>query len=269
MIELNLTDYILAESFFIKKKQYIPALSVVHGNFPGRVFINQVHEPNLAIVWATGRWMYLEGSIKSEKDKIELSTFIRDVVVPDCNQRNVNWFEIYTADVEYWDELFLEGICISKVDKHYESVYTLNLDKFNKIKNTFSPKLDDIEINLLEFLILPEEYHNLPYVEQKFQNKTCPGVELRKGSYLITICRNNGLVYKNEYFIDVDTFIQQQRGKGYATLASVRLIDHLLDKNMLPLWETTHQNAPSHKLALKLGFEVEENYPVYVFLIES
>ncbi len=69
MIELDLKDYYLVESSFTEKKQYIPALSVIHWNFPGRVFVNQVHEPNIAIVWATGRWMYLEGNTKSEKDK--------------------------------------------------------------------------------------------------------------------------------------------------------------------------------------------------------
>lgn len=69
----------------------------------------------------------------------------------------------------------------------------------------------------------------------------------------------------NNYFIDVDTFDEGHRKKGYATIAAVELIQKFLSDGMFPLWETTHQNTPSHKLALKLGFEVSENYPVYAF----
>lgn len=267
MIELNFKEYHLAEPFF-KKKQYIPALSVIHGNYPGRVFVND-REPDLVIVWAIGRWMYLEGNINSEKEKTELNSFIYDVVIPECKQSNVNWFEIYASDIKCWDELFLDGLHLVKADKHYESVYTLNLDKFKRVKETFSPPIENIEVNLLEFEILPEEYRNLKYIDERFLTKSYPGIEIRKGHELITICRNNGFVYNNEYFIDVDTFVHEQRGKGYATLAAIKLIDHLLHNSMFPLWETTHQNTPSHKLATKLGFEVKEDYPVYAFINES
>lgn len=269
MIELKLNDYYLVESFFTEKKQYIPALSVIHGNFPGRVFVNQIHEPNIAIVWATGRWMYLEGNTKSDKDQVELNSFISDVVVPDCKQLNTSWFEIYTADVECWEALFLGELHLLKVEKHYESVYTLNLEKYIENNNVTSSSLDDIKISLCEHEILPRKLHDLSYVDQKFKTKTCPAVELRSGNELITICRNNGFVFLDEYFIDVDTFEEEQRGKGYARLAAIRLIDHLLKKRMIPLWETTHQNVPSHHLALKLGFEVKDSYPVYAFMLES
>jgi len=268
MIELKLKDYYLVESFFTVKKQYIPALSVIHGNFPGRVFVNQVHEPNFAIVWATSRWMYLEGNINSEKDKLDLRNFIHDVVVPDCKQRNASWFEIYTADIREWDSLFLNEIDNLKAEKHYESVYTLNLEKYTNKKAT-NKLSDHIITNLKEFEILPKEYCDLPYVDQKFKTKTCTGVELKNEKVLITVCRNNGFVFRNEYFIDVDTFVEEERGKGCATIAAIRLIDHLLNNRMVPLWETTHQNIPSHKLALKLGFEVKDNYPVYAFKLED
>lgn len=271
MIELNPKDYALVESLFAMKKQYIPALSVIHENFPGRVFVNRIYEPSIAIVWATGRWMYLEGCMNSEDDKVELSSFIHDVVVPDCKQQNINWFEIYTSDNECWDDLLLNNTYLHrlKADKHYESVYTFNLEKYMKLNNRKTRSLDDITIDLLEFEILPQKLRYLPYVADKFMTKTCIGVELRREDVRIAVCRNNGFVFGNEYFIDVDTFAEEMRGKGYATLAAARLIDHLLDNKMFPLWETTHQNIPSHKLALKLGFEVHDSYPVYAFMLEE
>jgi len=266
MIELFSNDYHIAESFFAGKKHYVPALSVIHGNFPGRVFVNEALEPSMAIVWAIGRWMYLGGDIKSGKDKTRLITFVHDVVVPDCRQRGAQWFEIYTADSKCWDEIFLQELNTLQVDKHYESTYALNIDQFHKTKANISSS-ENLAVHLSEMNILPEEYHHFPYVDEKFKMQTCPGVEVRLGDEVVAVCRNNGFVYKDEYFMDADTFAERHRGKGYATLAAVRLIDHLINHRMFPLWETTHQNIPSHKLALKLGFEAVESYPVFAFAI--
>lgn len=268
MIELNPNDYSLVEFMFTGKKQYIPALSVIHGDFPGRVFVNRIHEPNLAVVWATSRWMYLEGIVLSVEDKQLLKNYIERVVVPDYKIRNANWFEIYTADVGLWDELFLNEFLHSlKADKHYESVYTFNSDKFADGLRARQAPLDVLTIHLNQYAVLPEEYHSLPYIQQKFKNLTTPGVEICINNKVITVCRSNGFLYQNEYFIDVDTFDEQYRHKGYASLTAFELIDHLLKEGKVPLWETTHQNSPSHHLALKLGFEVHDSYPVYAFMI--
>lgn len=268
MIELNPKDYAIVKSMFTGKKQYIPALSVIHGDFPGRVFVNRIHEPNLAVVWATSRWMYLEGSVLSDEDKNLLKNYIEQVVVPDCKMRNANWFEVYTADVGLWDELFLTDYFHAlQGDKHYESVYTLNLEKFAEGLRARQTPLDDVTVHLKQYPVLPEEYHPLPYIQQKYKTLTSPGVEISINDKVITVCRNNGFLYQNEYFIDVDTFEEEYRHKGFASLTAFELIDHLLEEGKVPLWETTHQNSPSHYLALKLGFEVHDSYPVYAFMM--
>ncbi|GGH13050.1 GNAT family N-acetyltransferase [Paenibacillus segetis] len=269
MLELHVDQFPIVESFFINKKNYIPALSVIHGNYPGRVFVDNAQIPNIAIVWAIGRWMYLEGSLSSLKNEFVVNSFIENVVIPDCRERHTNWFEIYTSDDEQWDKLFLAEIDYIKVDKHYESVYTLNLSKFNQVKHKIASAEDEIEVRLLDFDILPESFYHVSYISEKFKSKQSQGVQIKKDNQVVTICKNNGFIFRNEYFIDIDTLAQAERGKGYATIAAIQLIDHLLEGEMYPLWETTHENIPSHKLALKLGFEVRENYPVYAFMIEE
>lgn len=268
MIELFPNDYNLIEHLFSDRKQYIPALSVINRTFPGRVFVNKVNDPEIAVVWATSRWMYLEGSPRSEGDKEELIIFIKNVVIPFCNQIKVNWFEIYTDDAGCWDELFMKECSFLEVDKHYESVYTLDSDKFYNYNHTKLTLIDDLTIHYNEFEILPKAYQDFPHVKEEFKTSTCLGVELRKDKNTVTVCRNNGFIYMDEYFIDIDTFDEQQRNKGYATYAASLLIDYLLRNRKFPLWETTHQNTASHKLALKLGFEAKENYPVYAFKIK-
>ncbi|MNC55421.1 hypothetical protein D3C76_19710 [compost metagenome] len=84
----------------------------------------------------------------------------------------------------------------------------------------------------------------------------------------MALCKNNGFQSGREYFVDVDTFDIAERGKGYGTLAAAALIRYYLDKRMRPLWETTHENLASRRLALKLGFESVADYPVFAFTLD-
>ncbi|MDK8179627.1 GNAT family N-acetyltransferase [Paenibacillus sp. UMB4589-SE434] len=268
MLELQANQFKVVESFFMNKKSCIPALSVIYGNYPGRVFVDDEQTPQIAIVWATGRWMYLEGSLSTKHNKVDVSRFLQHIVIPDCKQRNENWFEIYTSDDKAWNYFFEKEIAFLKVNKHYESVYALNLNKFAPVKRQVKVVEEPIKIDLVHFDILPQSFYAFPYVRDEFKAKKCIGVEVKKDNQLITVCKNNGFIVGNEYFIDVDTFAKEERGKGYATVAAIRLMDHLLEQQMYPLWETTHENIPSHKLAVRLGFEKVENYPVYSFNLE-
>jgi hypothetical protein len=270
MIELESGKFGLVEYFFSQKKQYIPALSVIHGKYPGRVFVDNELDPNVAIVWAINRWLYMEGRVSSEETKQSVYQFIRKVVIPDCTMRDENWFDIYTSNSKQWDELFKDGLENVSVEKHYESVYRLDIGKFNQVKSMTVPRMDELQIDIVDIHILPESYYDFKYVADKFKTMKSVGVEIRnENQLLVSTCSNNGLQDENEYFIDVDTYRDEDRGKGYATLASIKLINLLLAVGMNPLWETTHNNIPLHKLALKLGFEVCESYPVYAFIFEK
>lgn len=63
-----------------------------------------------------------------------------------------------------WDRIFQEELKDLKPQKHYESVYTLNPDKFNEIYKTRLPSTE-ITIDYKEYLILPGEFHELPYID--------------------------------------------------------------------------------------------------------
>ncbi|OPX46007.1 GNAT acetyltransferase [Ruminiclostridium hungatei] len=86
---------------------------------------------------------------------------------------------------------------------------------------------------------------------------------LRKNGEIVSQCVNNGFIHENQYFIDLYTFNNCERNKGYGTLISYYLIIDQLKKGYLPIWETTVDNMPSQKVADKLGFEKVEEYPVY------
>ena len=58
----------------------------------------------------------------------------------------------------------------------------------------------------------------------------------------------------SHYEIAVNTFEAEERKKGFATHCAMAFIDHCLENQFLPHWETDHKNLGSQKLAEKIGF---------------
>jgi RimJ/RimL family protein N-acetyltransferase len=267
MIELKTEEYSAIFHFFNEKKQHIPALSVLLGNYPGRVFADDTIAPTLAVVWTTARWMYAAGDISGDIHQMKLISFLQTVVVPDCKQRQESWFEIYTDDGEAWTNLFLQGYAGLSIQRHMESVYELRRERFIRLEAgaaaEFSP--DDVTVAYEEFPVLEEQENIVHEIYNRFGGLHTVGAVVSKGDQIMSLCKNNGFIVNNSYFIDVDTYAEAERGKGYATLAARSLIRYYLERGCEPLWETTHENTASHRLALKLGFEPVESYPVFAF----
>ncbi len=80
---------------------------------------------------------------------------------------------------------------------------------------------------------------------------------------VIAQCRSNGFAVGDEFMIDIVTLDPNDRGRGFATAAAVGMLDYCFNKDLIPLWETTEDNAASRRLAEKLGFIEHETYPVH------
>ncbi|MEK3877586.1 GNAT family N-acetyltransferase [Paenibacillus sp. FSL M7-0420] len=271
LIELTPDVYPAVYDFYKVKLHRLPALSVLLEHYPGRVFADHLEAPTLAVVWATGRWMYAAGDISTEINRLKMMGFLQTVVVPDCRQRQEKGFEIYAEDSDSWTELLTLEIDGLSVDRHMESVYEFNIERFIQLTNRCAaiPLEGDLSVAYEDIPVLTQPEHNRSARQDRFIGLTATGAVVKVRDEVVSICKNNGFSVNNRYFIDVDTHAESERGKGYATLAAASLISHYLDQGMLPLWETTHENTASHKLALRLGFEPVESYPVFAFVMEG
>lgn len=259
-IELEYKEYKRVEKYFDKHLYQIPARAVIHGNFPGRVFVDNRENPQIALVWAVSRWAYL-----SYDELLPIhKNFIRDVlnneIIPVIKKIGEKRFEVYADNNISWDNVLKEAMKEYILDKHYENTFILNKEKFIACTSCLEVP-DDIEICENTFCIIPEEYEK--YVEYDVSISNVFGMIIKKKDSIISQCLNNGFIYDNNYFIDLDTFHNGERNKGYGTLISYKLISKMLEKGYSPLWETTTNNLPSQKVADKLGFEKVNEYPVY------
>jgi RimJ/RimL family protein N-acetyltransferase len=260
--ELDPGDFSRVAHLFRGHKEYVPVFAVIDGNFPGRIFVDEKDSPNTALVWAISRWAYLDGDPSISSFNQSLPGLVQKIVIPCSRQMNMNWFELYTRDLPEWMARIEKSLGKYKPAKHYEMVYTFDQQKYHSLAKSFElPEGSWIQIK--ELPILPPVARDAMFVSERFKTKTSFGFELVKEGRIVSVCKSNGLISGKEFMIDVETFGEGDRCKGYATAVGTALIDFCLEEGYSPLWETTLDNIPSRKLASKLGFVEGECYPVY------
>jgi RimJ/RimL family protein N-acetyltransferase len=260
--ELESGNFSKVTPLFREHKQYIPVFAIIDGNFPGRIFVDNKDSPGTALVWAITRWAYIEGDPQNSSFNDPLAKLIRDIIIPDSLKMKMSWLEIYAPHSSKWTKMMETYLYEFKPEKHYEMVYTFDEQKYRTLRKPSSLPTGYL-IEKIEFPIIPDSALNSSLIKEDFKTKTSFGFRLKKDHQVISICRSFGFISGNEFMIDIETFEEKERCKGYATAVGKALIDYCLEKGYIPLWETTMDNIPSQKVAEKLGFVENESYPVY------
>jgi hypothetical protein len=260
--ELATGDFRRVEELFQGRPQYLPVLSVIHGHYPGRVFVDDEGRPRTALVWTLGRWAYIEGDAINSRFVRSLSDFMRKVIIPESRQLKMNWFEMYVPNSADWMQTIEEHLCGLDISKHFESVFLWNELFYRRFRSDYVfPQ--EVSTGKAETPILSEKARAVGSVGNEYKMRTAIGFKVSVDGSPVAQCRSNGFAFGSQFMIDVVTFDPGQRGKGYATAASVALLDHCCKKRTIPVWETTEDNLASRRLAEKLGFAESESYPVY------
>lgn len=261
-IEVKSADFGLIRRLYAGHKQYVPALAVIEGAFPGRVFVDNIREPKTAIVWAIGRWAYIESTSDSDDIGGSLVDLIDHTIKPDSLYMNMNWFELYARNSPNWIAKLDHWLSVLELRRHFESLYVWDRSRYRQFRSCYSfPEGSVIEI--ADAPILNPKTAVALSVSEEYRSRTALGCRVKVTDKVVAQCRSNGFCSGDEFMIDVITLETYDRGKGYATAAAVGLLDCCVDKKATPLWETTEDNVASRRLAQKLGFIENEIYPVY------
>ena len=94
-----------------------------------------------------------------------------------------------------------------------------------------------------------EDYF-LEIVEKNY----CHGVIIDGILVCVTDAPNMPYMSDKVQEIGINT-LEEYRGKGYATMACISMINELVNNNLCPIWSTDIENIGSDKLAKKVGFE--------------
>lgn len=266
--ELPTTRFHHVRDIFRDRKQYVPVFAVLDGRFPGKVHVDNIGLPATAMVLALTRWAYVDGDVQNGSFLSDLPCFIQDVIAPISRQLNMNWFELYAPPEERWIAALDSTLVPLNAEKHWESTYVLDIHAYQRQRrDAVIPH--GMELRLRHLPLIPASAMEPQPVPVKLVEQTAVGYELLRGDRVISVCRSNGLQAGNEFMVDVRTYRREDRRKGYARLVATALIDHALEGDLLPLWETTEDNTASRRLAESLGYVEAESYPVYAMPLDT
>jgi RimJ/RimL family protein N-acetyltransferase len=260
--ELEPKDFSKVIPLFRGHKRYLPVQAVVEGKYPGRVFVDDDAEPRTAMVWAIGRWAYIEGDADNEAFNLSLAEFVHRTIIPDSLRIKMNWFELYANSAPRWMQNLESCLGEFNLSKHTESTFVWDKRRYRSFRAQHSCPPEWM-VKKAKIPILPARAREAALVPEEFRIATAVGFKLIVKDEVVAQCRSNGFTSGIEFMIDVETFKKDDREKGYATAASAALLDYCLKNRLVPLWETTEDNTASRRLAQKLGFVENEIYPVY------
>jgi RimJ/RimL family protein N-acetyltransferase len=260
--ELEPGDFTRVSHLFQGHRQYLPVFAVIHGNFPGRIFVDAREAPHTALVWALSRWAYIDGDPHNNAFNQSLPSLVQNIIIPDSLRMNMQWFELYTADSPQWRTALEISLEAFEPEQHYETVFAFDEQRYRRLRKPLILPAG-WSISRAEFPILPSAARDAPFIGREFKTRTAFGFQLARDDRVISVCRSNGFTFENDFMIDVVTIDESARGKGYATAVGAALIDYCLAHQFVPLWETTLDNIPSRRVAHKLGFVEDASYPVY------
>ncbi len=174
----------------------------------------------------------------------------------------MDWFELYACGSPKWENIIDNAVNQFDSSKHFESVYIWDKQKYATFRASFGFP-DDIQVKKTDYPIISEKGLKSSLVPKKFKTKRTFGFSVMSKKEELAHCRSTGFEVGKTFMINVITHDADYRKKGYATIASVALLDFFLENDLVPLWETTEDNIGSQKLAKKLGFVKDQTYPVY------
>lgn len=268
MIEMDRADYKKIEKFIERSTLSPEPLSVVLGNNPGRVFVDQVEQPETALIWSQGiEGFYLIGNEKNASCLSRFDAFIDQTITPMLKSMGYDYLEVSPSH-ESWHDV-MESIFRSRgLDTWRQCTYALKEkpdrieapEKLPYITRNIKDLFDVDTLNNSQYL-----YDTLLLYWESIDDLKARGscFYAEKDNTVIGICFT-GFVTKNEKVLNIETDDRFRR-MGIAYNLAVNCISEILEDEKTAYWDCMEENVGSQRLAEKLGFTRTGTYTCYGF----
>lgn len=247
-----------------------PVNSILEGNTPSNIYVDDLENPNGAFIWNDFRYSYLVGDPNNKEFLFDLEKLLKKTLIPEAKKSSDPTIVLYPDTIEM----------LEKTEKILKNKHPLNIErqffKFNKEKfeSIETRENDGLIIKKLDKDILNNTGKNIvediktTWKSLKLFLEKGVGFALLKEGEIISTCYSC-FAGKNTYEINVNTYNPENRNKGYAKMVTSKFIEHCIKKNIEPTWECWKGNIPSESLAEKLGFEKSRTHGVKLFLLNE
>ena len=266
MKKLVKRDFKKVIPLFAEFKDQVVIGSVIEGNTPGVIYVDDIDDPKSALLWNRMDALVLGGAEDNIKFNEELNNLLKNELIPDAMERYIPVFTIYYPENSWENKLdiILDGLDPEKVVR---KCFRMNQLKYNWRENIPS-----------DFTIQPisKEFLNKTGLENKnsvigWIMSFWPSLEIftEKG---VGFCLHNDdiivswclsvFVSGNQFEFGLETD-KRYRNRGFAKLVASACLEYCCEHNLEPHWHCSAQNRPSALVAESIGFEEDFAYSVH------
>jgi len=225
---------------------YQPVIfSIFENQYDGSVYVDNYEKIN----WALLQTPFLQHIIAG-KPTDECESIIENILFSNIlNEQNEKEIVVFYNNND-WDYILQNIFLKRKGVSDSRKIFGFSLEKFMQLNEIPIP--DDIQIVIEKCKVLP------------FSKIDTWSVKILVENEIVSHC-DSIMVGKNMAEIDIST-VELFRGKGYASLAGIKLIKKLLENKITPCWSTWPFRIESQHIALKLGFIPQPDVKAWIWL---
>lgn len=251
---------------FTSHFSYFVIESVIEGNTPAEVYVDQIENPNITLVWDTKHNIYCGGN--GDKATLQKAVdYIKSNILTQDVRQNSGVVKVLYEN-QGWKEAIMEGTQELSPYAYPRSVYRHSLEHIPSFPNKEHRIIQQID----EALLNSNRLQNIEgLVEELIQMWGTVESFLSKGYGFCAIKDESVAAWcTGEYFsknwcgIGIETY-EPYQGQGIATATTVEMLKYCKAQNKIPHWDCWKNNIPSVKTAEKAGFEKLMDYEIFFF----
>jgi RimJ/RimL family protein N-acetyltransferase len=271
--DLEEKDFDKVKPIFQEQSNHPVINAIINRNNPGKIYVDDVHQPKTTLVWAKNEIFFLAGDANNNEFNHSLEAFICETITPEALEIGEDVFNLEVLPLQQWrskvegDEIFKTKL----VKTGYRVPFIFNPTEYQALGEWKETIPSSYSIRRIDKYLLSQDRENVAMDEvSKFWRSVDEFMEKgvgycsMKGDQVISTCISV-FISKNEYEIGINTYDREHRGKGLATLTVRAFIDYCLLNGVTPHWTTETFRLDSIAIAEKLGFKKLQEYPSYYF----
>lgn len=237
--------------------------SVIEGNNPGRIFVDQLDTPCTAVLRFSGGELFIAGRADDEATNREIVALLSTELAPPGAH-----LILYTFS-DAWSRALDELLRDRGVGRFVRETFVLDPGRFRERHADWRTRAPEgFRVQRMDRELAMQSDPGLDFLWGGIDNFIARafGYCVLADGQVVSRCSPVALGDKR-FETGVGT-VEAYRRRGLATLACCALIEHCLDAGVAPEWGCVY-NAASRALALKLGYASATNVEAHYFKVRD
>ena len=266
--KISSNEYKNIKPFFTGPEFDLLLSAVQEGNSPAQIWTDDRYNPRSAFLWdKANNVFYLSGDENNREFNNDLTEILGRKVIPELRLKHGMHFRLRATSEAWTSQLSSIFIKADLKPGRYMFFSLKSLAKLNlAAKMPAGFKLEMID----EDFLFSSGYDNIEFVIGEVRQMWPSidrfidhgfGFSLVTSGKVVSWCTSE-YVSKDRCGIGIET-LREYQNRGLATIAASAFVEHSLQRGIKPHWECDVENLVSRRVAEKIGFMKELDYPIH------